>query len=149
MSEDDTLPGIQTQTLQAPDPVQVMLARLTKTVETGFTDLRADTETLKNEGQRTNLRLTRLEMRQDDVETRLTRTSTRVKAESEHDMEQDTQLAQEMAAREALTAKVDTLVDIAGRLDRLFRHPVAKAVGSLLALALVTWLASHGVKVSP
>ncbi len=156
MKDDDTQPSSmppqpKTTELVAPDPLQIAIAKLTSLVDRGFHETRADLESVKNEGQRTNLRLTRLEMRQDDVETRLTRTSVRAKAESDQDMARDAQLAQERSAREELAGKVDALTKtqdvqlaILARLDKVTSNPTVKVIAGMLATALITWLASHG-----
>lgn len=93
-------------------------------------------------------------------------TSERVHAVAEEhasqvSMESEAQLAQERAAREELAAKVDALalghaaldskqdmqLAILGRLDKVASNPLVKTVAAMLATALVTWLASHGVHV--
>jgi hypothetical protein len=67
-------------------------------LETFRTEVRADLEAVKNEGQRTNLRLTRQEVRMEEVETRLAFASQRAHAiVTEH----TSQVDMEAQAREA------------------------------------------------
>lgn len=143
MSDDETLPS------STIDPALVLLTQIKQSMDAGFTEVRSDLESVKNEGQRTNLRLTRQEVRMDDVEVRLSHNSMRAKAESSHDMEQDAQLVQERAAREELATKVDALLAIGERLDKLAKNPAAKAIGAIVTFALVAYAASHGITIKP
>jgi hypothetical protein len=152
MSQDEMPEQPKTAQLPAADPVQVLLMQLRNQMTAGFNETRADLESVKNEGQRTNLRLTRLEMRQDDVETRLTRSSDGVRGLSQHDVEHDAQLAQEKAAREALATKVDDLsasqelqLAILGRLDKLAANPTVKVILFALGTIATGYLASKGL----
>jgi hypothetical protein len=147
--EDETLPGTPTVSIPKADPALILLTQIKLSMDAGFTEVRSDLESVKNEGQRTNLRLTRQEVRMDDVEVRLGHNSLRAKAESSHDLEQDAQLVQERAAREALAAKVDTLLAIGERLDKLAKNPIAKVVGTILAFTLAGYAASHGITIKP
>jgi predicted nucleic acid-binding Zn-ribbon protein len=141
---------------------------LTTSVKSGFltVNARLDSQDTKldkvvTEGIEANVRLDRIEVRMkdaergiEDLESRIGRTSERVRGVSESDLEQDAQLAQERAAREELAAKVDaiaktneTQLAILSRLDNVAKNPLVKTLAAMLLTALVTWLASHGIAV--
>ena len=94
--------------------------------------------------------------------------SMRAQQSSSIDLEHESKLAAEIVARTELAAKVDALavghselsdkadkldskqdmqLAILGRLDKVASNPLVKTVAAMLATALVTWLASHGVHV--
>lgn len=137
------------------------IANLTKLVETGLGNIntRLDSQDIVlakvvDGGIETNTRLTRVEVRLDgaeqrvsDLEGRTVRNSMRVNQASEVDMEQAAALAAEKVAREELAAKVDTLLAIGTRLDRLTRNPIAKAIATVIGLAIISYAASHGISI--
>lgn len=155
---DDMPEQPKTAQLPAADPVQVLLLKMQRSIESGFVavDHRLDRQEstlakVANDGVETNTRLARVEVRVEaaersvgELEGRIGRTSTRVREASQVDMEQDAQLAQERAAREALAAKVDKLVGIGERLEKVTSNPTVKVLAGMLATAALTWLASHG-----
>ncbi len=149
MSDDKPAEKPTVQLAAVPD----WAIELTKSVKSGFDEVRRDLETVKAEGQRTNLRLTRQEVRMDDVETRLANNSIRAKSTTQQDMEQDAQLAQERAAREALAVKVDDIAKtneaqlaILARLDKIASNPTVKLILFALGTIATGYLASKGLK---
>lgn len=163
MSELPPLP----KTTQLP-VVPEWAVELTKSVRNGFDAVngRLDAsevslERVVNEGIRTNVRLSRIEERVDELEGRIGRASARVRDVSSSEQEQSAQLAQERSAREALSAKVDTLaadlsklaaandaqLAILSRLDKVASNPIVKTLAAMLATAVITWLATHGIGV--
>lgn len=132
---------------------QGLLTKLQRTLE-GFREETArDLDTVKNEGVRTGLRMTRVEARLDDVETRLSGHSIRASAITKTDEAQDAalaaakaELAQERAARQTevtelkaqiqtLTTKTDAQTQILQRLDRFTESPrVRNTVSAVLGL---------------
>lgn len=88
------------------------------------------------------------------VEARTGRASFRIREVSQTDLEQSSQLAKEIEAREALATQVDELVKtnavqlgILSRLDKVTQNPLVKVVATMLATAVLTWLAARGIKV--
>lgn len=161
---DDSMPAQpKTTELPAADPVQVLLLKMQRSIEKGFiaVDDRLDRQeaTLRkvaDDGVETNTRLARVEVRVEaaersvgDLEGRIGRTSTRVREASQVDLAHDAQLAQERAAREELAAKVDKLLSIGERMEKVTKNPTVKVLGGMLATAALTWLASHGGSVLP
>lgn len=105
-------------TVKMESPPEWAIALSTKVVE-GFNEVRADLETVKAEGQRTNLRLTRQEVRMDDVETRLANNSMRAQQSTGVDLDHAAKLglaladlAEEKAKREALGKTSATKDDV-------------------------------------
>ena len=141
----------QPKTTQLPpaDPSAVLLIELKSLVKSGQEEIRADLDVLKHEGQRTNTRLTRIEERVDEVEGRIGRNSARVRDVSQQDMAQDAQLAQERTAREELAAKVDKLLSIGEKLEKVTKNPTAQVLAGMLATAAITWLAAHNAAPPP
>lgn len=88
-------------TVKMNPPPDWAIALSTKVVD-GFNEVRADLETVKAEGQRTNLRLTRQEVRMDDVETRLANNSMRAKQSSSVDLDHEAKIADVIVETNAL-----------------------------------------------
>jgi hypothetical protein len=146
-----------TKELPAADPVQVLLIKIQRSMEAGFNGVgdrldRQDRvlERVSSEGIEVNTRVARIEVRLEkvehgveDLEARVGRASTRVKQVSEQDLAQDAQLAQERAAREELAEKVDKLLGIGERLEKVTKNPTIKVLAGMLATAAITWLAAH------
>lgn len=113
MSDDPRAePPEQPKTINLP-AVPAWAVELATNVRQGFTEVRADLETVKAEGQRTNLRLTRQEVRMDDVETRLANNSERasrvsdgVRGLSSADLDQQAKLAAEIVRNEERDKKI-------------------------------------------
>ncbi len=94
-------------------------------------------------------------------EHRLLKLSGGVRGLSGTDLQHEAQLSQERAAREALAdkatelaTKVDALAKtnetqlaILSRLDGIAKNPLVKTLGAMLLTAVITWLATHGVRV--
>lgn len=154
-------------TVKMEPPPDWAIALSTKVVD-GFSEVRADLETVKAEGQRTNLRLTRQEVRMDDVETRLANNSMRAKQSTGVDMDHEAKLglalaslAEEKAKREALEATAATKEDITkalekatdaqtkaiiGAVDAFAARPLVKRVTSVAVPVLMLAIAVIGLK---
>lgn len=126
----------------------IELVKLTKLVKAN-TDLIA--------GDVTGLKADVRALQKWKLETEATTvTSDRVRAlatetTSHADLEGLSQLAQERAAREALSLKVDDLtstqavqLSILTRLDKVASNPTVKVLAGMAATAALTWFASHG-----
>jgi hypothetical protein len=106
--------------------------------------LSRDVVDLRADGRRFDEDIRRLSERTKDTSARA----------SQGDLEQASQLAQEKVAREALAAEVADLkatnatqLAILGRLDKVASNPLVKTLGAMLATALITYLATHGIQV--
>ena len=144
--------------IAAPPPWAI---ELTKRVTSGFVEMKADISIVANDVSITKDRLGVVEGRILVLEDAKKITSMRVREASNADLTHEAQLAQERAAREELAvkaeelaAKVDALAHtnetqlaILGRLDAVTRNPLVKTLGAMLATAVITWLATHGVQV--
>ena len=153
MNHDDMPPQPKTAELPAADPVQVLLAQLKVSMDAGFAGLRADVGLVSNDLGLLKDRVVLVEKRVADGEERAARTSARVQGSSVVDLEHESQLAQERAAREELAAKVDALtasqtlqLAILGRLDKVATNPHVKLILAVLATAMMSWAASKGLK---
>lgn len=116
--------------------------------------------TLVANWQQTNLRLTSVEERLDDVDGKLLATNAATRAPSTHDIAAQAQLAQERAAREALAAEVgavkemvaeNTAATLAIR-DAVVGFVTNKKlliVGKALFVVAAGYLAGHGAGVLP
>lgn len=100
-------------------------------------------------------RMTAQEERANKQDERLANTSQRVREPSAHDLETAKALADEIAARTALAAKVDTIdvktdaqTEILNRLEKgaakLAANPIVRSIAVMLGTAALTWLAAHG-----
>ncbi len=131
-------PQPTTKELPAADPVLVAVTAITREV----LGLRADVALLSSDFARD---IGEVRVRVLTLEEARRRNSDRARSASQMDLAHDAQIAQERMAREALSEKVETLLGIAKRLDKIASNPLAKTLAAMLATALVTWLASHGV----
>ena len=113
----------KTTELEAPSPEMILLTRLSKSMDRGFATMedRLDAQDVTSEKQSKKLdtvvadgekaierlgriedRVHRVEIRVEDLEGRTGKHSLAVRGSSQVNLEQDAQLAQEMAAREEL-----------------------------------------------
>lgn len=155
-------------TLQIPkaEIAEGLLRSVERAVTVGFADVKQrldsqDTqlEMVMKEGQRTNSRLTLIEGRVEDVESRMSRASTGVRGLSQTDATHDAQLAQERSAREALAIEVaavkadvtavktemSTQTAILTRLDKVASNPTVKVILFALGTIATGYLASRGL----
>ncbi len=145
----------KTKELPAADPIAILTKMLgdgLKNIDSRLDSQDGKLDKVVTEGIEANVRLTRIEVRVDgaeqrvgELEGRIGRTSMRIQESSKVDLEQASALAQEKIAREELAVKVDTLLAIGERLDRLTKNPIAKAIATIIALALVSYAASKGI----
>lgn len=115
--KDGPPPQPTTKELPKDEITSALLRDLAKTMKEGFAQTNATLDTLVEDAKLTNQRLTLVEKRQDDFDTRMVRNSDRARGSSKIDEEQAAQLAQERAAREELAKKVDTLETKATNLE--------------------------------
>lgn len=130
---------------------RVLLEDLTRTVKEGF----HKQETVMLEfGER----LVRVEIRQKDLEDRMTRNSTRAASESDINVRQTQEIVAEREAREALAKDVEKqgkkLDEVAKNVDAIkavvtgfLASPKVKAVGWILFLAITGYAATKGITV--
>jgi len=105
---------------------------------------RADISLVSNDLGIVKDRLVIVETWKNDADSRANRTSLRVDQASEVDLEQAAALAAEKVAREELAAKVDTLLAIGARLDKVTTNPMVKVLVGMLLTAAVSYLAGKG-----
>ena len=149
---DDKPPEKPTVKLEAMTD-RKLLEDLTRVVKEGFAS-QAD------QLIQVNQRLVRVELRQDSVEDRLNANSMRARAPSEHDVETKMALQHETMAREALakdvaeikfetSAQTAMLTTLTYSASKVLANPMVRSIAVMLGTALLTWLASHGVKPLP
>jgi len=159
---DEKPPENQPTTKEIPrvDPVMEMLKQLREAQDAGFRTLGADIQLVSNDVTIVKDRVGLVEQRVGVLEESRTRTSNGVRQLSSHDSEQDAQLAQERAAREAVAAELASVkakvVDLSAsnevqlailtRLDKVASNPHIKLILAVLGTAATTWLASKGLK---
>lgn len=152
--EDDTMPGVGSKTavLPAVDPIAALSAKL-DTMRAENVAMRADVCEHLHELVKTTATIA------DQVSANTVdiaglkdakKASEAVRAKlSSSDLAQDAQLAQEKAAREELAGKVDALLAIGQRIDKLADRPAAKAIGVLIVFLVGTYLAGRGIQLAP
>lgn len=137
---------------------------LTRTTKDGFRQVRADLELVANDLSLVKERVTIIETWRNDQDLRASRNSNRVKelaeATSHVDLTHDAKIAAEIVARQELErrvsethATVETIraetaqqTAILARLDRVASNPLVKTVATALGTAILTWLASKGLR---
>ena len=126
--------------MSSHDETHALLVELTKEVR----GARADISLVSNDLGIVKDRLVIVETWKNDVDTRANRTSMRVEQASKVDLEQAAALAAEKVAREELATKVDTLLAIGTRLDKVTSNPMVKVLFGMLLTAAVSYLAGKG-----
>lgn len=136
-------------------------AELTRATKEGFSRISANLELVSTDLSVVKDRVNILESRQNEFDTRASRSSEGVRGLSQADHSHDAQLVQERSAREALAKKTDSIASevtslkatnetqlaILSRLDRVASNPLVKTMAAMLATALITWLASKGIRI--
>lgn len=119
MAEDQPPEGSTTATVTTVSPEMVAIAHLSEVIGARLDSQDTKLDKIVTGGIDTNVRLERVEVRLtgaearvDILEGRAVNTSLRVQGASQGAIEGAAQLAQERAAREALTAKVDKLDEV-------------------------------------
>lgn len=110
-------------------------------VDEGFKAVKLDIEGLKiNLGAKVD----DLASRTEKIEAWRQRTSDRARKLEAHDSSSDIIISEEIIARETLDEKVDRLIGINTRLEKVFANPNIKIIIAVLATAMTTWLANKG-----
>lgn len=126
--------------------VSLLLTRVTEgfgkveTLSDNVTKLTANVEIVSND-------LGIVKDRVSILETERTKLSGGVRGLSTSDAGQNMQIASLAVKVDALTASQDLQLTILSRLDKVASNPLVKTMGAMLATAVITWLASHGVNV--
>lgn len=125
---------------------------LTRSMKEGFRVTNANIEVVSNDLTVVKDRLVIVERWKGEQDERASRMSTGVRGLSSANLEQDAQLAQERAAREALASKVQELTDsqavqlaILTRLDKVASNPTVKVLLFLAGTAATGYLATKGI----
>lgn len=157
MSDDEETKPSQPSLATTPDAANAILAALTA----GFArqDARSDrlesvVNTLVEDGKVSNLRMTRIEVRMDGVESRTSTNSMRVKAESSSNLQQDAAIGALIVKVDAVDAKVDAvatenvaqtamLTTLTAGAKKLAANPTVHTIAILLGAALIAWLKGH------
>jgi hypothetical protein len=137
---------------------------LTRTTKDGFRAVRADLELVANDLSLVKERVTIIETWRNDQDQRLNRNSNRVRdladttshvdltvqaVKSEaivKQMEQDRKIAETHTMVEAVKAETAQQTAILARLDKVASNPLVKTVATALGTAILTWLASKGLR---
>ena len=137
---------------------------LTRTTKDGFRAVRADLELVANDLSLVKERVTIIETWRNDQDQRLNRNSNRVRdladttshvdltvqaVKSEaivKQMEQDRKIAETHTMVEAVKAETAQQTAILARLDRVASNPLVKTVATAIGTAVLTWLASKGLR---
>lgn len=137
---------------------------LTRTTKDGFRAVRADLELVANDLSLVKERVTIIETWRNDQDLRASRNSNRVKdlaeATSHVDLTHEAKLAAEIVERqrvardgaetraivEKLQAEMSLQTAILARLDKVASNPLVKTIATALGTAILTWLASKGLR---
>jgi len=149
----DQPPEYKTKDLPKASPEMVAIANLSNEVKSGFRLLAADMELMKDGLDVTKREVAAIQKWKGLQEDRMSRNSMRASQQTEQDMEQAAQLAQEKAAREELASKFEELATdqklqlaILSRLDKVASNPVMKVTIAIVAGIVTSWLANRGLK---
>lgn len=151
----------RTAQLPAATPQDILLAEMRgfrRDVTESLATQDATLEAVVREGQRANSRLTRIEERVDDFESRIGRTSSRVREDSAMDLSRDAKLASVITWQNGVDSKLaetatkkdletatsaQTAAILAG-FDVLRKSPIVKMIGTLVLGLLTGYAASKG-----
>lgn len=101
-------------------------------------------DTLVEDGKAANQRMTRLELRMDQVDKRASNQSERVRQASDVDLRHDAAIASLVTRSETLEGKVDAQLAILARLDAVAANPMVRRVAYALGAAVLSYLAAKG-----
>lgn len=134
---DEEKPQPPTAKISEASVINARLDQITMLVRDGFA---SQANTLTEFGER----LVRVEIRQRDLEERMTRNSTRVGSESQTNMKQDAAISTLVADVSELKKTQDEQLGILKRLDAVAAHPMVRKVAYAVGLALLSYLATKG-----
>lgn len=117
--------------------------------ETGFRQVNLSLDLMAGDIRRAHQRIDANDEELRALAGRQSSNSMRVREASQQNLEQDAELAKEKLAREALAAKVDTVLAIGTRFEKLIDRPLVKVLGFILLSAATTYAAAHGIQVKP
>lgn len=156
-------PMVEKPTTELP-AVPAWAVELMRTTKDGFARLAADVGLVANDISLVKERVTLLESWRTEQELRVSRASLRVKeldaATSQVDLEIQARQAEEVLKRQALEKQIaethtrveslattqETQLAILTRLDKVASNPLVKTVATAVGTAILTWLASKGVR---
>lgn len=156
-------PLVEKPTTELP-AVPAWAVELMRTTKDGFARLAADVGLVANDISLVKERVTLLESWRTEQELRVSRASLRVKeldaATSQVDLEIQAKQAEEVLKRQALERQIadtharvealstsqETQLAILTRLDKVASNPLVKTVATAVGTAILTWLASKGVR---
>lgn len=159
--EDDKPPERPTAKLDQTEILKGLVKNLTDSMATGFARIEAK---LDDGISDVTKRIIKLESWKEDVDTRMNRSSERVRGQSEVDLAHEAKIAAEIQAREALArdlaatkadvaeVKADTkaqtaiLDDLKTAAFSLAKHPLVQLIIVALSILLTGWISAHGGK---
>lgn len=161
MAEDDKPPERPTTKIDQTEILKGLVKNLTDSMNTGF----ARIETKLDDGiTDVTKRIIRLESWKEDVDSRMTKNSERVRGQSEVDVAHEAELAKERLAREELAkevaltksnvdvvmaetkAQTAILSDLKAAGTAIAKHPLTQLIVVALSILLTGWIATHGGK---
>jgi len=161
MAEDDKPPERPTTKIDQTEILKGLVKNLTDSMNTGF----ARIETKLDDGiTDVTKRIIRLESWKEDVDSRMTKNSERVRGQSEVDVAHEAELAKERLAREELAkevaltksnvdvvmaetkAQTAILSDLKAAGTAIAKHPLTQLIVVALSIFLTGWIATHGGK---
>lgn len=144
MSEEKPPEQIATKQIPRVDPVMEMLKQLSEKTESGFRNVRADVQLVANDVSLVKDQVRVVEGRVGVLEEARSRTSSRVREVSEHDLEQEAKIADVIVWRksvdEHLSAqddKLETIHTVATEIKNAITHPLGKQALKSLAVLLI------------
>ena len=150
---DEPKPQLTTVQMQAVPTWAIDLKLAVDDLRTEVRGSRADIALVSNDLGVVKDRVVVLERRADEQDRRATSNSQRVRENSQQDLGQDAAIAaiktEVDALREENRAQTAILTKLGDKADKLLENPRVKAVAWALLMALLTWLGSKGIKVTP
>lgn len=154
----------QPKTVELEKPPAWAIALSEKVVQ-GFASVEARLETVEmnvevlvDDKKTVNERLSRIEAwKENEVTSRLSANSARVKEESQVNLKQDAALSQVITRVDAVEKKVDELAKqnvvqtemlttLTDGASKLFANPLFRSIATAAGAALLTWLTSKGLR---
>ncbi len=143
---DDKPPMPAQPTTAKIEAIPSWAADLSRSVKDGFNEVRADLQLVASDVSIVKERVRIVERRLDDHDTRASTNSTRVKAASEVDLQQDAAISQLTVDVAEVKSKVSAIhTAVVGTL----RNPKVVFVGKVIFAAAVAYSGLHGLKVLP
>lgn len=151
--DDNKPPEHPTAKIDQLEVLKGLLSALRQDVHEGVAELRADIQLVSSDLNVVKERVRIVELWKIEADTRMERSSNRVRENSQQDVGQDAAIAAIKVDVESTKAKVDAIevetkaqTVLLADIRKLAANPIVKQIATMVGTAILTWLASKGLR---